>query len=478
MVRYAFKALSVAFLLSFSFSAFSQIKIGDNPTLIDDNSILELEHTNKGVLIPRVLIPDLTTEDPLTAPVPEGTLVFNIDAATENGFYYWDGASWQRLLTDVNSNQRDNYVLVKSVADLPAPSGGIITLAAGVVYEINGTITLTDQIDINDAYIEGRDATNDILMYTPATGSLFTGDQGGTIKILTLSAPSVGAKVFDLDDAAGTENIIVRDCNIGASDNIGNIKGYKIAYLSVINYAANKNGITYEDIDALLLENMAWFSTNENVFESFVGDFELIQKIGGFSTTLLANSATAVDVSGISTILSGSMKSVDYAGDGIRITGSFSKEWEVASSGITTETDDVAGGNIYLSTPTTTSISGSDDPTKISGTTATANLFRFTSAVDNQMVYAGTKTRTFQIFAAISMTSPANNKIYQFHIAKNGSIVPGTAQSRKIASGSDVGALSISGVVELSTGDYVEVWVENISDGSNITIESMNLTVR
>jgi len=31
-----------------------------------------------------------------------------------------------------------------SAADLPAPVGGIITLAAGTTYEVNGTVTLTE----------------------------------------------------------------------------------------------------------------------------------------------------------------------------------------------------------------------------------------------------------------------------------------------------------------------------------------------
>lgn len=474
--KIANKLFSLILLQLISSATFSQIKIGDNPTLIDANSLLELEHTNKGVLIPRVSIADLSTEAPLTAPVPTGMLVYNIDGITENGFYYWDGTTWQLILT--SANQRDNYVLVKSEADLPAPSGGIITLESGVLYEINGTITLTNQINLNGSYIEGRDATNDKLVYSLGTGALFTGANGGAIKVLTLSAPAAGSKIFDIEDLTNSKSIIVRDCNIGNSNNIGNIKGFNIVYMSVLNFSNNQNGITYENIGSLLIENMAWFSNNHNTFEKLIGTFDVIQKLGGVSVPLVANSATALDVNGLISLSSGSMKTVGFTGDGTRVSGSFSKQWEVESAGIITETDDVAGGNIYVTGASVTPIAAVTTPIKVSGTTTAANLFRFTAPLSNRMVYTGTKTRKFYAIAAISMTSPSNNKVYKFYLAKNGVLLLETAQSRKITTGSDVGALSISGVVELSPGDFIEVWVENLTDATGITVQSMNLTIQ
>jgi hypothetical protein len=76
------------------------------------------------------------------------------------------------------------------------------------------------------------------------------------------------------------------------------------------------------------------------------------------------------------------------------------------------------------------------------------------------------------------MWAPANNKIYSFYIYLNGTKLPASKQSRKISSGGDVGSLGISSIVELAPGDYIEVWVENNTDGSNITIDNMNLSVR
>src|SRR5450759_5893061 len=74
----------------------AQVKVTDGAVLtMDPNSLLELESTNKGLLIPRVAINDLNLPAPLTAPVPEGILVYSSGGAISNGFYYWNGSMWK-----------------------------------------------------------------------------------------------------------------------------------------------------------------------------------------------------------------------------------------------------------------------------------------------------------------------------------------------------------------------------------------------
>ena len=61
------------------------------------SSILDVSATNKGVLIPRVDIIDLTTAAPVTAPVTS-LLVYNTNVASGVGYYFWDGTNWIQLL--------------------------------------------------------------------------------------------------------------------------------------------------------------------------------------------------------------------------------------------------------------------------------------------------------------------------------------------------------------------------------------------
>jgi hypothetical protein len=455
----------------------AQIKIGDNPNTINPNSLVEMESTNKGLLAPRVALTDVNSVSPLTGTVPAGMIVYSTGGAVTDGFYFWSGSKW--LAVQSSDNARSNYVLVKSAADLPAPVGGIITLAAGTTYEVNGTIILTSKINLNGCYLVGADATNDKLVYTPATGEMFTGTKGGSVKTLTLTAATTGAKLFNLDMGA-TETMLMRDCNVFGCKDIGLIKGGNIVFFSVINYAGNTNGITYQNNSTLLLDNTAWFSNNAGTFEKFVGTFNLIEKLGGFCQPMATSSATALDVTGITSIVEGgNLKNTAFIGTGTKVAGTFSKKWEVEAAGLNTEKDATATGTLYVSSSATTTIATANTPVKIAGTTTATELARFTSPANNRLMYDGTKTRTFIVTAAISASGTSSSNVYSFYIFKNGAEITASRQRTKVSSTvGDVQIITIVCTVTLSPGDYVEVWTENNSSAIDINVQNMTLSIK
>ena len=85
---------------------FAQVKIGDNPGTKDASSVLELEKTDMGILIPRVSLTD--ANDNTSIPNPAGSLlIFNTNTGGTGGdvispgFYYWnsDDSRWMRLIS-------------------------------------------------------------------------------------------------------------------------------------------------------------------------------------------------------------------------------------------------------------------------------------------------------------------------------------------------------------------------------------------
>ncbi|QQU02252.1 hypothetical protein [Myroides odoratus] len=61
-------------------------------------SVLDIQATNKGVLIPRI---DLKTTTVLQGGVnPEGVIVYNNGTVLTPGFYYWNGEKWEMLTGD------------------------------------------------------------------------------------------------------------------------------------------------------------------------------------------------------------------------------------------------------------------------------------------------------------------------------------------------------------------------------------------
>jgi hypothetical protein len=165
-------------------------------------------------------------------------------------------------------------------------------------------------------------------------------------------------------------------------------------------------------------------------------------------------------------------------GDGTYVNGSFSNAWEVESHGIPTEKDENAGGNIYVSTAALTAIATVDIPVKVSGTTTSATLFRFTMPSNNRLVYTGKKPRRFQVVCSITSTAVSSNRNFSYHIYKNGVKQSESSQSMKMGSGVSAGSLTISCNILLATNDYIEVWVENNTDNSDVTATNLNLSIK
>ena len=82
---------------------FAQVKIGDNPTTINANSVLEVESTSKGLLLPRLPLTQTTNPAPLNAHVA-GMTVYNTATANDvvPGFYYNDGTKWVATASEAN----------------------------------------------------------------------------------------------------------------------------------------------------------------------------------------------------------------------------------------------------------------------------------------------------------------------------------------------------------------------------------------
>ncbi|WP_254411166.1 hypothetical protein [Dyadobacter diqingensis] len=95
-------------------SLFAQVKVGDNPTIINAGSVLEIESTNKGLQLPRIALTNTTTWGLLGTP-SAGMHVYNTNLsitstnvnyptlAAKKGQYYWDGSGWVALAPLIKS---------------------------------------------------------------------------------------------------------------------------------------------------------------------------------------------------------------------------------------------------------------------------------------------------------------------------------------------------------------------------------------
>ncbi len=126
------------FILSstFLFNLSAQ-NVGIGTATPDNSAKLEIDDPNRGVLVNRVALVDVTNgTTPVNAPAT-GLLVYNTNVAVTGGsgegFYYWDGTQWQLLSTGDN----DDWTLTGNSGTNPATNFVGTTDAQDLVVRTN-----------------------------------------------------------------------------------------------------------------------------------------------------------------------------------------------------------------------------------------------------------------------------------------------------------------------------------------------------
>ncbi len=474
--------LYVLFLL-ISLSAGAQVGIGTITP--DPSAALDISSSTQGLLTPR-----MTTTERLaitTTATSEGLLVFDTDEGT---FYFFDGIIWKPVS---NAKTRNNYKLVSDISDLAdeliAGGGATYLLDENFLYEINGTILFDFPIDLNGAYVVGVDVGEDVIQNNFG-GALFTGSTGGSLKALTVDGG--GYVLFDLDGG----NIVVNNTSLRNASAVGTFNDMNVMLFSIVQFSGNGTGLVTNSISSLTMSNIFWNANNTGTFLDVDGTYNNFQMATGRVITDGA-SEIGLDVSSNPTIVNyASLADLNFNGTGTPVIGytngtytgyNFTPIWDVNCEGILRETDENSSGdlslNFYSGTGASTFPAGNGIPLKIAGTTESNNLFRFSSPATNRLVYEGTKTRTFRVSVALSIVGTTNNDIFFFFIAKGNSgdvaatPILATGVAREIGGNGDIGALPVVGTVQLSPGDFIEIWTERDSGSGSFFTASMNVVV-
>ncbi|WP_339715673.1 hypothetical protein, partial [uncultured Kriegella sp.] len=108
--------LPLLFVLFVSQSLMAQIKIGDNPQNLDPASVLELESTERVLVITRI------DSLQMNAIVPQrGALVYNTDA---NCVHYFDGTAWRSLCETSENGVTANPIVNETATIVITPDAG------------------------------------------------------------------------------------------------------------------------------------------------------------------------------------------------------------------------------------------------------------------------------------------------------------------------------------------------------------------
>ncbi len=223
----------ILFLVLFTNTLHSQVKIGDEPNAIDPGSILELESATRALVITRVTSNQMQALTPL-----QGALVYNIDLGC---VFFFDSTAWINLCENTNSkgliladNGDNTYTFTDAAGvqtTIDVNSGDGLTLADngdntytftdadgvqttidvnsgdGLTLTDNGdsTYTFTDTAGVQTT-IDGSPETVTTITPNATGGYTYVNESGVTTTISPGGQGTPGSVFFAGSDQALTEN--------------------------------------------------------------------------------------------------------------------------------------------------------------------------------------------------------------------------------------------------------------------------------
>jgi len=370
-----------------------------------------------------------------------------------------------------------NTVIVSTIDDFPTAIAGVITLDDDINYILVQPITTPNRFVLGaNNSITSNNPFSPLFTYT-GTGTLFTGvDVNLTMHDILISCAS--GQVFDM---AGTTT------------------GPFLVLTLVIVVACDKYG-TFDDMGAVDITNSSAVPTSQGITVTGSTNWEIFS-LDKFSFVNASATFIAVD---LGTSVHKTLKFVDFivtgVAGGIVLSGAASSANLGAGRLAMVLNSEFLGGMTVLSgislddirwdfstnagladsfsdalvsvnnNATATVISIVNTPVKAAGTFTTEIVSRFTHDGTGRITYIG--ERNLRVPVTISCTllqTGGGTDNLTAYLAMNGSVITNSGITLSAESGDGVNA-TVVWQTEFAQNDFVELFVENNSDTSNITV--------
>lgn len=372
------------------------------------------------------------------------------------------------------------FYTIKSRFDFPDAVSNIVTL------EDNATYFIADTIDLaGDRLVAGQNTTiiggsseNCILKSTGLTGTaLLTSEWTLPIRHIAIEANVA----IDLN-ATGNANqaldwygVNFLNCpTIGTITNYNNFINFGSAFLDSAN-------MTFDGTIGTIAFNQSLISGVAGQSSIIIPSTLTIERRFRviYSSFVVPSTATGISFSDTATVPNQGyiLDTVNFSGAGTYKTGPDyldNKTLFVNSIGIE-NTREVS--QYYMNgNATTTTITTAGVAVKVAGATTSASMTAKFTNTNNRATYTGSVTRTFKVFATMSLSSGNNQKI-GCYIAKNGTIIPESETYSDTTGNGDLFNAGIQALVQLATDDYIEIFVENDTATTNILVTDLNVII-
>jgi len=387
--------------------------------------------------------------------------------------------SGNNLVIDLSgATPASNVVVVNSMADFPTAVSGVITLGNDSAYLVSAFLTTANRFVLGDnTIVYGAGSRVAGLQYT-GTGTMFTGtDVSAKITLLTLDAPN--GTLFDIAISAGSSVFELTNLTVTSCDTIGTLAGVTASQITDTLWGSIISaGLTFSGSMGIFVGSRNVFTSDVDVFDFGSSTFSLgfILETSTFSFGAPAAVLNgAVDSANIAVGALGSIVNCRVFNTTAPLIGITTSDirWIFFANSVI---ENSASGLLATNTNSLITIAVVNTPVLINTNWSVVGASRFTES-NGRFTYTGLGER-MSIAVAISATGGSvSEDVFNFYVYLNGAQVSASKITRTFSSTS-AGSISMFWAFELNTSDYIELFVENASDDSNITINNAIIEVR
>lgn len=419
----------------------------------------------------------LPPNDTIPALQRPGNLIYR---SADASLYYSTGSDWSRVWGETFSK----YYYVSTKDDFPKAVNGVITLEAGAAYIITDNIDLLGDRLVAQANtcLLGTSSENSFLTSTGLSGEYLL-SSNFTLPIRHITFYNVGKAIGLNVDNSGALPIAIDWTGVNFSGCDTNIFIGKIS-----NFIFNKGAVLGQGT-IIVNDSIETFGIENSLFTGSGSAYDIFEVTASavvtrrfriiYSSIVAFGSTVGIDFNASAEVPTESyiLDFVNFSGGGTYLTGlDFMSNDALFTRNVGIDNSaDVA--QYYMNgNATATVISATDSPVKVAGTTTSASVTQKFTNTANRATYVGALNRFFKVTATLSLNSGNNNQI-GIYVAKNGVVIPESEIYITSNASGRAEAAVVQTLTQLTENDYIEIWVENETSTSNITVTELNVIV-
>jgi hypothetical protein len=351
-------------------NAQAQSNIGINTANPDASAILDITHTTRGLLIPRIVLTATNVAAPIVTPATS-LLVYNTNTTVgvngvTPGYYYWDGLQWASLSTPPpTTNTLTNVTnTITSTVDGVIATSPVVNTVSNALTGSNLTTTVNG--------VAG--APVDLSTLVPATSTTNTLSTVGNTITSTVNSVVATAPAVNTVTNTSTGNNLTTTVN-GVAGTAVPIVNTISNTLTGTNLTTTVNGITGAVVNLSSIVPATTVS-NTSIANNLTTTVNGITSTAVSMVNTISNTSTA---NNLTTTVNG------VAGTAVPMVNSLSNTYNTTTGVFNTTVNGIAGANVTLPTPQSIKDSVTNNAWLLkgnAGTTAGTNFVGTTDAKD------------------------------------------------------------------------------------------------